>query len=1455
MRFSDDCPINGVCKRKVFELVSTNTNILLLRIVPDQISFFSFTVSSELIYDSTDPNNLKVICSLLLPELTNEQTICTYNPTTSIISINTFPSVISFFNGKSSAKIYPSAFTVWRRYIDNMPPVAVVQEAFVNVSLSHASSEVIITTNSHFNINSDLVFSFLFKEKLRTVSSFKWIIKRITIDSVEDPLLVDSFNSILIDNVSIIPKERLSPNLLIEYSLNVTFQNEIHSTEVASSQVLISNKNVKLMLLESRSIVFGMGTEIYLLFSLPSTSFDPSLLIVEKDGVSIPSTGFKSEFFPEKSRVIVSFLPDDLSHYTLDFGYNLNLDGQFSYERVILTKAKEILYPQIITQKAFRNTENIWVWTSLGAGHQIKAILYDLPGLMKESETSSVVSTYYQDLGIQGTLGTKKLILVVSRGPLTQLYSFDLEVLSSSPQHQQNVLLQTTYRDGSSLHSDQSPIRIGTFKDQDIVSLNPQSLVHQLFWQSATTRLESSVSSPAVVEPNKFTTSQPLSALVAGNPITTRFSYGYTNQAASENSFQCLLHFFSSPSSSTSVEELSGPASSLLFGIDHSIALGFQYFNVFSPTQSKLILNLKYNVKNSAHSYSPILIPNWTKYGTLLLQPFVFPEVPERPRALPFSISTFDFNSYVESPEKSLSPAAVPASPLPIADFITSSLSALDSITDLDRFLRQANLIVYQLNQDFLTCKHDSVCLAASDVALLSTFRTDLLARFLTFWSTAVPNESSLSPEAFVAKNSLLQGLTLDHRAFANEPMDAVYQSLIAEFSSVLPAVSATLAATVRSSFEFVERLKPLAPVTLNNLNLRVSGLAHVMRHFTSVYSGYATAAAFQSKVNDAYFKLLEMNELRLKRYVYETDTYTFSNEVLLAGGVTLKTPLQPVYSLSFGPNLAIELKNLQFAENKSHFEFGVLMITDEFSAELVQKFQELGIYSELNKSRTTFGFTNDFQVYTPIEENALEINVFRKLSDCIGTPCDLNRKQYNLFGEELILCQCLDSLRANRFAESFPNTNQGNTTSNSTSNETNGSTNTTSNSTSNETNGSTNTTSNSTSNETNGSTNTTSNSTSNETNGTGNSTGNNSNSNSSSQGCCHLEKNKENRCCRNFFAKRPSHCKKCDDKDKKCDDKDKKCDDKDKKCDNKDKKCDDKDKKCDDKDKKCDDKDKKCDDKDKKCDDKDKKCDDKDKKCDDKDKKCDDKDKKCDDKDKKCDDKDKKCDDKDKKCDDKDKKCDDKDKKCDDKDKKCDDKDKKCDDKDKKCDDKDKKCDDKDENSTQEDPSCIDTCCEQIKLEEKARTEAEEKAKKEEEEKAKKAKKEAEEKSSKGLKNEKSGASSAKYKTLSDGVQIEISEQEWKEEQEANQENDRRYQVWLYSSGTVIIAMTVMAITSALLMEKTIKPLSEVTSLVFSSRLMVHEKLVELEQMKKKTTQTSSPGSNSELLSNEGNF
>jgi hypothetical protein len=71
--------------------------------------------------------------------------------------------------------------------------------------------------------------------------------------------------------------------------------------------------------------------------------------------------------------------------------------------------------------------------------------------------------------------------------------------------------------------------------------------------------------------------------------------------------------------------------------------------------------------------------------------------------------------------------------------------------------------------------------------------------------------------------------------------------------------------------------------------------------------------------------------------------------------------------------------------------------------------------------SKTTIGFTSNFTFTPPVVKNDTEINVYRPLANCTGTPCNVNKKMQT--SQELILCECLPVAASNSFFKKLADT------------------------------------------------------------------------------------------------------------------------------------------------------------------------------------------------------------------------------------------------------------------------------------------------------------------------------------------------------------------------------------------------------------------------------------------------
>lgn len=101
-----------------------------------------------------------------------------------------------------------------------------------------------------------------------------------------------------------------------------------------------------------------------------------------------------------------------------------------------------------------------------------------------------------------------------------------------------------------------------------------------------------------------------------------------------------------------------------------------------------------------------------------------------------------------------------------------------------------------------------------------------------------------------------------------------------------------------------------------------------------------------------------------------------------------------------------------------------ILLLKEDFFKELENATNSRNLTLAAGPSRTAVGFTNNFTTIPPVIKNDTEINIYRPLPECKGTPCDVNRKKQT-GSQELILCECLPVDNTNGFFKKLKQTGE----------------------------------------------------------------------------------------------------------------------------------------------------------------------------------------------------------------------------------------------------------------------------------------------------------------------------------------------------------------------------------------------------------------------------------------------
>lgn len=96
------------------------------------------------------------------------------------------------------------------------------------------------------------------------------------------------------------------------------------------------------------------------------------------------------------------------------------------------------------------------------------------------------------------------------------------------------------------------------------------------------------------------------------------------------------------------------------------------------------------------------------------------------------------------------------------------------------------------------------------------------------------------------------------------------------------------------------------------------------------------------------------------------------------------------------------------------------MVVKEELFDELSTNLKQKNLTVAAGPSRSTVSFTNNFTLVAPLLDGDSQIDIYRPLTKCVGTPCNANKK-HTSSGAELILCECItNSSDTNIFAKSF---------------------------------------------------------------------------------------------------------------------------------------------------------------------------------------------------------------------------------------------------------------------------------------------------------------------------------------------------------------------------------------------------------------------------------------------------
>lgn len=258
------------CVRKVFELVSDPEikDQMQLMITPRYQDYVVFTIKAKAVYDDTDSNNKKVFCSMVIPDLEDSTSTCTFIKDKQIVSISTRPDVIHEWSKKTTSSIHAESISHQRKFLNELA-FSLQETIEVKVVASSAKSTLLVTTERQWNLDKDFHLTYVLTEWGVPVLNSKWSITGLTVDSVSAESKRTQINSVLTSGNNIIPKNLLADKLWFQYSLTVTYKNGI--TETKTGETFIMAKNLNLKLIGKNSVVFYDQEPSDLLLSIPPT--------------------------------------------------------------------------------------------------------------------------------------------------------------------------------------------------------------------------------------------------------------------------------------------------------------------------------------------------------------------------------------------------------------------------------------------------------------------------------------------------------------------------------------------------------------------------------------------------------------------------------------------------------------------------------------------------------------------------------------------------------------------------------------------------------------------------------------------------------------------------------------------------------------------------------------------------------------------------------------------------------------------------------------------------------------------------------------------------------------------------------------------------------------------------------------------------------------------------------
>jgi hypothetical protein len=1024
LRFdSAECTSLTSCSRHIFSLASTSTpNQILMTVVPRYTDYVVFSLAPGIAFDSTDPDSQLFFCSLLFPDVLDDSLAsCSFSQSQQTVTLSVSSQLMSLMAEKTGTQIHVSAVSASRRLL-NTVSFSVSPDVPVAVDPGMILKSIAITSISQSVVQSDYKLSFNVVEPGLLVTQVKWSVLACAVAAVADDTKCSNINSYL-DTLGTSPSTDFSiPSNLLVADLTMTIQlvGTFLDTSVQTTSKHVSFSAVPASMLSLIDVypvqfVSNAPTTLLLTYSLTVVgTIDTNLISADFATQSlVAGTDFTLTHFQETSRILLTFIPSSIcSICELSLSYQSATPTApllIPFIRKSTPQPANFLLPTSITSgSAFT------FFTTFGPSATYEPYLFTSTSRALLSSLPPIQSNYQNSFTLPGftTSETKVLMYLRFKDQVSQfVYRFELDLVGSGGGVMEaSIVKSTTYRDGSYLHNSVTPTTIGLFK-QVSLTFPSTDITSTIYAPTPSTSTPSTLTLTSSSNGLQLSPTLPLTL-----PSSLSFQCAYTPSPAPPQSIQSLLSTYT-PSNTPSIVITPVSDSYPVYSVyaESSIERD-NYYNRYSALQYRHRYSLYLNPSIAPTSHlQPIVLSNSFKYGLLAFPPFVFTANSSLYPSIEMDV--YDFNAFSTSDRVEMKPdAAWTGLQGNIADYISQQKTKRVSLS-ANPLLTQLNIDTFVVNQGYVVSVLNGQDLV--EYPPLNSSRKELISDFRLWWDNVADKEGIQDWDNSVMKSSFLNGVSLDPKGLDNDDIEYIESELTRQVGSIFSQVKSTTNGMSRTSYNLIESLKPIKTITKTNADLLISTTTHAMRMYTNSYTRFADAKALQTQLNLEHKRILGLNELKLVRYCHVSDSIVYQNEVITLGGATLTSPLSSSYVFNFSDSAAVEIKNLQFDSNLQNYELSVVTYSDAYYDELNKTLGSYNLTAEsLNKSRTTVGFTNGFELVNPKIDTTTQINIYRPADECRGTPCDAN-KVLN-YGKDIILCQCLTASDANKFSDSF---------------------------------------------------------------------------------------------------------------------------------------------------------------------------------------------------------------------------------------------------------------------------------------------------------------------------------------------------------------------------------------------------------------------------------------------------